>query len=235
MIILNTIVYQNLCTGELTIRGNTLKIFVNQFKINIRSVIEIIFLFIIISILSSDLQAQESNLKFERISLEDGLSQATTLCTLQDNKGYIWIGTQDGLNRFDGYTFTIFRHNPEDSTSLSNNYIRSIFQDRKGIIWIGTKGGLNIFDPKTQAFSHFQHDPNNMVSLSNNNVRSIIQDHQNSIWIGTDRGLNLFDPQTQTFSHFQHDPNNPSSLSNNLINSIFQDRQNRIWIGRAHV
>jgi ligand-binding sensor domain-containing protein/signal transduction histidine kinase len=173
------------------------------------------------------------HLKFRRYGIEKGLSQARAQCILQDNNGYIWIGTQDGLNRFNGYTYTIFKHNRKDSTSLSNNEVWSIFQDRQNRIWVGTVGGgLNLYDSQTETFSHFQHDANNPLSLSNNIVLSIFQDQQNRIWVGTrGGGLNLFDPQTRTFTRFVHDVNNPASLSNNIVRSILQDQQKRIWVG----
>lgn len=172
-----------------------------------------------------------SDLKFKRYSIEEGLSQVSIGCMLQDKKGYIWIGTYDGLNRFDGYTFTNFRHNQQDNTSLSNNYVTSIFEDSQNKIWIGTRGGLNLFDPKSQTFSHYQHEPNNPTSLSHNEVNSIFQDSKNRIWVGTEEGLNLLNIHTSEFTHFQRDPDNPTSLSHNSVQSILQDRQNRIWIG----
>src|SRR5438552_15909445 len=97
--------------------------------------------------------AQPDEIKFKRFSLEQGLSESYISCILQDRRGFMWFGTQDGLDRFDGYGFTIFKHNAKDPNSISNNYVTSICEDRYGSIWVGTMGGgLNRFDPKSQHF-----------------------------------------------------------------------------------
>ena len=123
-------------------------------------------------------------IEFERISIEQGLSQSVVTSILQDSKGFIWLGTQDGLNRYDGYEFTTFKHDPEDPDSLSDNFILSILEDPSGILWLGTNaGGLNRFDPQTERFAHYQHDPHDSHSLANNTLQSMHQDQQGVIWI----------------------------------------------------
>ena len=95
---------------------------------------------------------------FHRLSIEHGLSQNSVTSIVQDKKGFIWFGTQDGLNRYDGYNFTIYRHDPDQSATLSNNYIHCISQDGDGFFWIGTDGGgLNRFDPGLNRFISYQH------------------------------------------------------------------------------
>ena len=90
---------------------------------------------------------------FKHISIDDGLSQSAVHCLLQDRQGFVWLGTQDGLNRYDGYGFKIFRHDPQDSLSISDNWIQTIYEDRNGRLWIGTDGdGLNCYDRETQSF-----------------------------------------------------------------------------------
>ena len=114
------------------------------------------------------------NVRFEHISLEDGLSQAFVACTLQDRDGFMWFGTQEGLNRYDGYTFKVFSYDPEDPKSLSNNFVKTIYQDSMGMIWVGTDGGgLNLYDPLTESFEAFRHDPDDPSSLSHDRVRAI--------------------------------------------------------------
>ncbi|MCJ8267817.1 MAG: hypothetical protein MJK04_00265 [Psychrosphaera sp.] len=113
---------------------------------------------------------------FERLSIEDGLSQNTVFSILQDSQGYIWFGTADGLNRYDGYTFKVFRHNPQDVGTISNNFITSLYKDSKGRLWVGTwGGGLNRFDADTQRFIQFKHDVSNPKSISNDSILSIFE------------------------------------------------------------
>lgn len=114
----------------------------------------------------------------------------------QDRKGFMWFGTKAGLNRYDGYRFTIFRNNPFDSTSLSNDYITTIFEDRRGRLWIGTSNGLNCFDPATEKFRRFLHDHANPNSLNDNNISAICEAPAQSntakdmtlLWIGSVNG-----------------------------------------------
>ena len=98
-------------------------------------------------VLPANLSAQEGNIRFDRITIEDGLSQSTIFSILQDRQGFMWFGTQDGLNKFDGYKFTVYKHDPEDPTTISDNFVRAIFEDQDGTLWVGTNGGLNKFEP----------------------------------------------------------------------------------------
>jgi ligand-binding sensor domain-containing protein/serine phosphatase RsbU (regulator of sigma subunit) len=181
---------------------------------------------------ADNLHAQNRQFKFDRISLEQGLSQSTVTCILQDRKGFMWFGTQDGLNKYDGYSFTIYKHDPLDPSSLSDNYVRSIYEDKTGTLWIGTfSGGLNRFDRATEQFTHFVHDPKKNNGLSNNNVQAIHEDRFGMLWIGTERGLNKLDYAAKQFAHFVNDPNNPNSLSDNDVFSIYEDRLGMLWIG----
>ena len=102
---------------------------------------------------------------FTHISLEQGLSQSVVTAMAQDRTGFLWLGTQDGLNRYDGYTFRVFRNEPGNATSLGNNYITALAVDGAGDLWIGTNGGgLDRFDPGTETFTHFRHDPNDTAA-----------------------------------------------------------------------
>lgn len=171
-------------------------------------------------------------LTFEQISIEHGLSQSIVYCILQDQKGFLWFGTEDGLNKYDGYNFTILRHDPHQPNSLSYNEIRALYEDSSGALWIGTFfGGLNKYDPAMQRFTNYRNIPGDSQSLSHNNVRAIYEDTFGSLWIGTDDGLNKFDRTTGTFVRFQHAADNPNSLSDNVINAIYQDRAATLWVG----
>jgi ligand-binding sensor domain-containing protein len=139
-------------------------------------------------------------IKFERLALEQGLSQSTVYCVLQDRQGFMWFGTGAGLNKYDGYSFTTYKHEATDSTSISGDWIKSIYEDRSGRLWIGTFNyGLNQFDYETERFTRFIHDPNNPHSLSDNEVNAIYEDHTGTLWVGTNNGLNRFDhPNSRT-------------------------------------
>jgi len=191
-----------------------------------------ILLLIILS-LPTSLLAQHDDIKFTHIGLEQGLSQSYILCILQDNQGFMWFGTKDGLNRYDGYRFTVYRHEANNPNSLSDNEIRSCIKDSFGILWIGTNlGGLNKFDPTTEMVTHYRHDPNNLNSLSSNDVFEIYEDTQGILWLGTQaNGLNRFDPITETFTHYQPDPANPNCITEGTIETIYQDKSGVLWIG----
>ncbi|MCP2597399.1 ATP-binding protein, partial [Candidatus Aminicenantes bacterium AC-335-G13] len=166
------------------------------------------------------------------ISTAEGLSQNTGNCIIQDHKGFMWFGTEDGLNKYDGYKFTIYRHDPKNPDSISNSYITAMYEDRDGVLWIGTAGGgLNKFDREKEKFIYYMHDEKNPLSLSNNFVLSIYEDSSGNLWIGTERGLNKFDRKNEKFIHFLHDKNNPYSISDNRIFCIYEDRMGNLWIG----
>ncbi len=177
-------------------------------------------------------RAPNTDIRFERISVEQGLSQSVVNCILQDSKGFMWFGTGDGLNQHDGYGFTVYKHDPEDSNSLSNNVILSVYEDQSGVLWIGTYGGgLDRFDRENGQFTHYQNDPDDPHSLSDDAVWSIHEDQSGVLWIGTEGGLNRFDREQERFIHYRADLNDPYSLSNNRVSSIHEDQSGVLWIG----
>ena len=195
---------------------------------------KVIVLIITIALLRApNLHAQKNDIKFEHISLEQGLSQASVFCILQDSRGFMWFGTEDGLNKYDGYSFTVYKPDPDNFNSLSDNYVKSIYEDKSGTLWIGTgRGGLNKFDRAKEQFSHYQHDATDPNSLSHNSVWSIYEDKSGTLWIGTyGGGLNKFDRAKKQFSHYQKDANDPYSLSHNYVMSICEDKSGTLWIG----
>jgi len=176
--------------------------------------------------------APGSIIQFEHLNIEDGLSQNAGLAIFQDSRGYLWIGSQDGLNRYDGYSFKIFKHDPDDPTSISQNSILAIAEDSDGMLWIGTwGGGLNRYNPSTETFTRYLNDPNDISSLSDGSVISIKQDSKGSIWVATLGGLERYNPKTNGFDHFRNDPNNLHSLSSDAVSFIFEDSQGHLWIG----
>ena len=169
---------------------------------------------------------------FRRITFEQGLSQSSVQCMVQDQDGYLWIGTQDGLNRYDGYEFFIYRYIPNNPNSLINNDVHCLLEDSQGFLWIGTNGGgAARFDRQTGTFTRFYPDPANPTALAANRVDAIVEDQNHRIWLGTTNGLHLYHPETNSFQRFQHDPNNPQSIRNNYVRAIAQDSTGILWIG----
>ena len=187
-------------------------------------------------LISSWLRAQNRQLHFEHIGTAEGLSELNANCIMQDSKGFIWIGTNDGLNRYDGYRFKIFRNNVNDATSVSDSFISDIAEDSKGFIWVATMGGgLNKFDRKTNRFYCYRHNDKDRNSISSDFVSKIIVEKSGKIWAGTRKdGLNLLDPQTGKFVHYLNDQNNPASISENDISTMYRDSDDNIWIGTVN-
>ncbi len=179
------------------------------------------------------LDAQGRAIRFERISIEQGLSQATVTCILQDATGFIWIGTQDGLDRYDGYRFRVFSNDPGAPSTIASNWVFALVEDPSGDLWIGTRGGgLNRWQRERDAFSSYRHDPEDPHSLSGDQVRALLLDRQGKLWVGTEQsGLNRFDPSTGRAERFRHGADDPQSLPDDRIRALHQDRSGAIWVG----
>jgi ligand-binding sensor domain-containing protein len=207
--------------------------FTTHSKFNIISLLILIF-FISYTTL---VQAQGNDMIFDQIFLEQGLSQSIVKCILQDQEGFMYFGTEDGLNRYDGYTFTVMRNKPEDPNSLSYNDINAMCLDQEGNIWIGTfNSGLNKFNPYTKKITRFLHDPNNSNSLSHDNINTICIDSTGIIWVGTNYGLNKLVPKKSNLDEYKierivHHPTNQNSLSNNTIYTLWLDHSLNLWVG----
>ncbi len=175
----------------------------------------------------------ERNLRFNRLSLEQGLSQGSIYALIQDSRGFMWFGTEDGVNRYDGYEITIYKHDADDPGSLSHSFVWALQEDRQGNVWIGTNGGgVDRWNRATDTFTHFRNDPQNPNSLSNDRVRVILEDPYGQLWIGTDGGgLNRFDPASNTWTRYSHNPANPASLSNDRIRALHLDDDGVLWVG----
>ncbi len=177
--------------------------------------------------------SQKQHLQFQHIGTAEGLSQSNGVSILQDSKGFMWFGTQDGLNRYDGYQFKIYKNNPANPGSIGNNFIKSLIEDRNGNIWVGTwGGGMDRYDREKDRFVHYKHSDKNSNSLSDDFVAGITEDAEGDLWIGTYYGgLNRLNPQTNRFTCYTYNKNNPRSLSDNYVNTIFEDSRHRIWVG----
>ncbi|MGB2960616.1 MAG: two-component regulator propeller domain-containing protein [Bacteroidota bacterium] len=172
-------------------------------------------------------------MKFDRISLEEGLSQSTVNTIVQDGQGFLWFGTQDGLNRYDGYTIRVYKHMGSDSGSISDNGIWSLCRDVTGDLWVGTMGGgLNRYSLEHDHFVHHMHDPLDSTSLSDNHVTAVFVDSKGNLWAGTlNAGLNRLDRSGDGFIRYMHNPVDSTTLSNNTVWSICEDRDGAIWVG----
>ncbi len=173
---------------------------------------------------------------FEHLTVKHGLSQGSVLCILQDSKGFMWFGTQDGLNRYDGYHVKVFKNIPGDSTSLNGSYILTIAEDSNQTLWIRTNEGgtiLNRFDRATESFTQVPGDSVNLLHAQKNVSRQEYDEPSGVQWRGTARGSGLtrFDPRNGTTTVFKHDPSDPHSLIDNRIYYIYGDRGGTIWVG----
>lgn len=183
-------------------------------------------------LLAPSLAAQPRGLRFTHISQDDGLSQSTVNAIAQDGQGFLWFGTQDGLNRYDGYSVSVFRHSALDTSSISDNAVWSLARDRRGDVWIGTmRGGLNRYDVTTGRFSSFRHDPADRWSLPEDNVTAVFEDSRGWIWAGTmTSGVCRLDPATGRFHRYASVPEDPATISDNTVWGVTEDQRGTIWL-----
>jgi len=169
----------------------------------------------------------------KRIFIQQGLSQSRILSIIEDDRGFMWFGSADGLNRYDGYATKIFRHKVNDSTSLPNNFINSMVEDQDGNIWVGTKDGAALFNPYTETFVSFRETDSAKNELGANLIASCALDSNQDLWCGT-FGYGIFKIDHNTFEkqYFLYSPDD--SLHLNHISKIFIDSQNHLWLGAFH-
>ena len=182
---------------------------------------------------ASAAQARCTGLRFEHLSVEQGLSNGSVHAIHQDQRGFLWLGTEDGLNLYDGSSITIFRHQLGDPNSLSSSNFGKIYEDESGLLWFGTwGGGLDRYDPATNRFVHYRHDPGNPASISSDRIEFLVGDGAGGLWIGTERdGLNRYDGATGTFVRYRHDPADPNSLPNDRALAGWLDGEGGLWVG----
>ena len=196
----------------------------------------ILFLFFLPILLLTDLLPEDENIRFKRVNREQGLSQSTVTCMLQDHIGYLWIGTLDGLNKYGGYGFSIYRNDPLEPSSISDNEIIAMMEQSTGDLWLSTYGGwLNLYDREKNIFHRFKvsEDRQEKKIL----IFSMIEDKSQTIWLGTN-DLGLFwvrgdtsEPSRIIFGGpYQHDKNDPQSLSSNYIRTLYEDGSGNIWM-----
>ena len=167
-------------------------------------------------------------LKFSHLSTADGLSQSYVFSITQDKEGFIWIATEDGLNKYDGNVFVHYRHNAADRNSLANNIVRKVFIDNKNILWVATENGLSRYNRALGNFDNFSYSPNDINTLRDNEIWDIYQDNSNKIWVSTAQGLHIYDPLNNHFTRIKI-----RGFENELkeVKTIFQDNKNNYWMG----
>ncbi|MBT1702316.1 hybrid sensor histidine kinase/response regulator transcription factor [Chryseosolibacter indicus] len=176
------------------------------------------------------INAQTLTPKLKHLTVEDGLSHNWVRSIIKDSRGFMWFGTFNGLNRFDGQSFKVYKVN--SGNNLSDNFIESLAEDQLGNIWVGTfSGGLNLFNRETEQFTNFIHNSSDPNSISGNKIYSIYPDRDKNLWIGTDGGLDRFDYKTKTFKHYKNKPGNPHSIAEGAITALYKDHEGNLWIG----
>ena len=170
-------------------------------------------------------------LRFEHLSVEDGLAQESVLAIVQDNDGFMWLGSQTGLSRFDGYKVIVYRNVIGDARTLVNNWVRVLHLDRQGRLWIGTDGGLDRYEPSTRSFTHFTPKEAARRGNGNRHIRAIVDDGKDGLWLATGDGLEHFDMATGLFKAWHHQEKAPDSLASDQVNALALDERGRLWIG----
>ncbi|MES2733191.1 MAG: two-component regulator propeller domain-containing protein, partial [Bacteroidota bacterium] len=199
-----------------------------------------------------DVRAQDLNIKFKQFTPKQGLSQGCVYASLLDQQGFMWFATADGLNKYDGYKFITYKHDPTDSSTISSSSVMDLLEDHEGNLWVASKDrGLNKFNKNTSVFVHFQEILEKKIiqkqvdgkqisetkitvksnSLSSNRLRCIFEDSRGDIWVGTEAsGLCKLNKKTNTFTQYHYAPNDPHSLNSEFIWEIFEDSRGNLWI-----
>ncbi|HEV8082993.1 MAG TPA: two-component regulator propeller domain-containing protein [Chitinophagaceae bacterium] len=189
------------------------------------------FFLLVLHCLYSTAFSQKNHIQFDHLGTAGGLSQSNVTCIMQDSHGFMWFGTWNGLNKYDGYTVKVYKNDPLDQNSISNNDINNIAESKNGDLWIATGGGgMCHYDRNNEDFKRYMHDPKNVNSISDDVVNSIYEDEQGKLWIGTNEGLDIFDPVTNKFQHFTCNPGDKNGLSGSRVKYIFEDKRHDLWI-----
>lgn len=169
-------------------------------------------------------------LQFLHHSSTDGAPSGTTLSFLQDQQGFLWLGTTDGLFRYDGKTFRAFYHNRKDTTSISNNYVKSIAQGQNGQIWLATAFGLNCYLPEEDRFVQYIKKDGKKIEAENN-IHEVLVDRQGKVWYGTYHGLFQLNVETNSLLQFLPQEDNPNSINHDFVWTVFEDSRGWLWLG----
>lgn len=183
--------------------------------------------------LSNNVYAQPNHLQLNQLTTKDGLSSTSIICMEQDELGFMWIGTNDGLNRFDGYSFKIYKYEESNTNSIPDNLIISMFQNKENELFVGTNAGLSKFDRNFDRFINYKNDTSSCLYDLSFQGRAITEGQNGTLYIATDIGLLLFYPQQNTYEIISSEGNVHSDLSHSVIDDIYLDSKNRLWVGCA--
>ncbi|MEN8155450.1 MAG: two-component regulator propeller domain-containing protein [Bacteroidota bacterium] len=187
---------------------------------------------LVLFVVNCPLLLKAGDVTFKHLTVEDGLSQNTINCIFQDHAGIIWLGTQDGLNCYDGYRLKTYRHDPSDPSSLSHNWIWDVIEDDSLNLWIATWEGLTKFDRRADRFMRYLPDSSDQNAISGTRPASLVTGPQGQLWIGTwGGGLNRYDPAKGTFTQFRNLADSGKHYPGDFIRELFMDRQGAVWIG----
>ncbi|MEQ8472144.1 MAG: two-component regulator propeller domain-containing protein [Marinoscillum sp.] len=190
-----------------------------------------VFLTIAFMVCSACLTAQEQ-IKFAHLGTHEGLSHTWAICITKDSKGFLWVGTIHGANRYDGKTFKVFKSDNTNDNGLTDSFIQTIKEDSKGNIWVGTySGGLKLFDRSTEKFESFRNKPKSLYSISDDRIHTIYEDSKGRLWIGTNRGLDEYDYDNQYFSRYHGMKGQPHFTVKGAVYAICEDQSGDLWVG----
>lgn len=187
------------------------------------------FIFIFVLLLCHTIVYAEF-FNFRHYEVENGLSSNTVRSLTQDSRGFMWFGTENGLSRFDGYSFKNFMPVPGDSTSLGNRYIYALYEDSRQVLWVGTEDGIYIYNSELEQFSRFSITAEDGTSVSSH-INSIREDKEHNIWFSSlTQGVFFYHREKEVLRNYRHDPDNPNSLSTDINLAMYIDRQNVVWV-----
>jgi signal transduction histidine kinase/ligand-binding sensor domain-containing protein len=188
--------------------------------------------FFLLFLIYTNLFPQYSEYHFENLTSSEGLSQNSVLFIFQDSRNFLWFGTYDGVNRFDGYTFKVFKNDINDTNTISGQRFASVCEDSSGNLWFGSlDGGLSKYNRLKNTFIRYVHNKLNPDGLSSNYIKDLLIDKNGELWIATQNGLDKFDSKTNKFLHFKNDSKNSNTISSNLIAGLGEDDNGNLWIG----
>lgn len=174
--------------------------------------------------------AEAVSFSFRHYKVEDGLSENSVFCSLQDSKGFMWFGTKEGLNRFDGSNFVVFHRQPNKKNSLENSFVHALFEDKNKTIWVGTEAGIYLYDYIKNSFSYFDKKTEDNIQIRQS-VSSIIQDKKGNIWIGASDGLFQYKANEDKLIRYGNRPEDRKSLLANYANTVICDSKGDVWVG----
>ena len=190
-----------------------------------------IYLFLFLLFPVYELSSQTGTYTVEHYSIKNGLSQNFVNCIHQDKFGYIWIGTQDGLNKFDGYNFEIFRQDPDNKSSISHNYITGIEGSKDSILWIVKNDGLEKYDFRTNSFTNILKNRAYQQSIYSTNIKTVLEDDSGVLWIRTNDGIIQYIPEKNEFFEYKQKNSDPGFISEYNYFSLTEDEKNNLWTG----